>query len=74
MVRRGGTGMRQRRAVGFSISVFVRFAYTLSALDGHYLEMFWEFFGFVRPEQTGYARTAGHLILENPAALLWHIP
>ena len=47
VVRRGGTGMRQRRAAGFSISVFGRFAYTLSALDGHYLEMFWEFFGFL---------------------------
>ena len=39
--------MCQRRAAGFSISVFGRFAYILSALDGHYLEMFWDFFGFL---------------------------
>ena len=39
--------MRQRRAAGFSISVFGRFAYTLSALCGHYLGVFFGCFGFL---------------------------
>lgn len=34
--------MRQRRAAGFSISVFGRFAYILSALNVHYLEEFFK--------------------------------
>ena len=41
---------------GFSISVFGRFVYTISALAGCK----------IRQYQTWRSRTAGHLILEKP--------
>ncbi len=37
-----GDSSHGQRQTGFSISVFGRFTYTLSALDGHYLRIFWE--------------------------------
>ena len=60
------------KPAGFSISVFGRFAYTLSAPDVHYLGRLFvrvRFLGNVRPYQTTCTRTAGHLISEKPAGL-----
>ena len=56
----------------FSISVFARFSYILSALIGHCFVGFGLFrvLGNVRSVQTGCARTGGHLISEKPPPLL----
>ena len=58
-----GGRLSRKRPGCFSISVFGRFAYTLSALNGHYLGGFFRgfwFLGNVRSYQTACARTAGH--------------
>ena len=65
-------GRQRDRLSGFSISVFGRFTYTLSALEGHYLVGFDKGVGIggnVRPNQTACSRTAGHLISEKPESL-----
>ena len=70
-------GLARNRPGGFSISVFGRFAYTLSALNGHYLGGFFRgfwFLGNVRSYQTACARTAGHLISEKRAAPFCDLP
>ena len=62
--------MTQQRP-GFPYPVFGRFAYTLPALCGHYLFEYFKAYGVwgnVRSYQTGCTRTAGHWILETPAA------
>ena len=73
----GCEGMLQNKQDDFSISVFGRFAYTLSALNEHcpYKEFNAVYFlDNVRSYHTERSQTAGHMILEKSSCLFCNIP